>query len=261
MNNWDFWESKSFDPHLSEDFIREHANDLNWNTICRNSTLSESFIEEMVNRVNWAIICDHQYLSEPFIRKWLHKFSLDKVFEYQKVSESFIREVLFPLRTKGRWDDYIYYLGYVVGNQILSKDFIREISRDLDESRYELLIYKNMNIFNLAFVEELGIQWRPCVTNILTVNRDFVERWKENIDWKGLTRTHLFTDTFTDKYARFIDWDEFVLNQGVNDEDRFNNWFWEKYDDIICKYQLHHTNDYYTEYEGWKEWRRGVRVL
>ena len=88
------------------------------------------------------------------MKKWLHKLYLDKVLEYQKVSEEFIREKVFPMKTKGRIDDFRFFTNYVLKYQNVSKDFIREMYGYLDTSHYNYLIHKKYKK-DLIFRKEL----------------------------------------------------------------------------------------------------------
>lgn len=53
---------------LSEDFIREFQEEVDWITVSSHQKLSENFIREFQNRVSWCWICSRQELSEKFVR-------------------------------------------------------------------------------------------------------------------------------------------------------------------------------------------------
>lgn len=251
------WERKSWENGLSEDYIRNHKDQLNWVIISKNQKLSEPFIEEMKDKVNWYYLCQNQHLSEPFLRKWKNKFNLNDIFQFQKVSEEFIRETIFYLLDTNQ-DDFSFYWKYVITYQTISKDLIREVKekfREFDLSAN--LICEHQDTIDLPFVEEMRWELVGTVTEFLSLNKEFIRRWKESLDWKNVCRHYLLSDKFIDEMAPFIDWDEFVLNQGVNDDDRFEDWFWEKYDKKIWEYKLHHTRDYYAEYRMWEAVEEG----
>lgn len=70
---YQFWRSLC-ERELSEDFMREYANYVDWFTISCTQTLSESFIEEFIDKVDWDNIKEHQTLSDAFIEKHDSKF-------------------------------------------------------------------------------------------------------------------------------------------------------------------------------------------
>ena len=68
--NWEFYKYKS----LSEDFIREYQDKVDWGYISEYQSLSEDFIREFKDRVAWDWISECQVLSEDFIREFIREF-------------------------------------------------------------------------------------------------------------------------------------------------------------------------------------------
>ena len=120
---------------LSEDFIREFQDKVNWRAVSEYQTLSVDFIREFQNKIeetrSWDRISGYQKLSEDFIREFKDKLSWDRISGYQKLSEDFIRE----FKDKLSWGKISYF-------QKLSEDFIREFQ---DKVNWEY-IQSNENI-------------------------------------------------------------------------------------------------------------------
>lgn len=112
--NWN-WISKY--QHLSEDFIREFKNKVNWCCVSTYQRLSEDFIREFADRVDWTYVSVTQHLSEEFIREFKDKVYWASISRYQHLSEDFIRE--FADRVKWR---------LISKYQHLSEDFIEEFN-------------------------------------------------------------------------------------------------------------------------------------
>jgi len=123
---------------ISEEFIREFQDKVNWNYISKYQKLSESFIIEFQDKVNWVYISPNQKLSEEFIREFQDKVNWSYISKYQKLSESFIKEFkdyvdwydistyqklsesfIKEFKDKVKWS-------FISSNQILSKEFIKE---------------------------------------------------------------------------------------------------------------------------------------
>ena len=100
---------------LSEDFIMKYKDKINWSCISRYQKLSENFIREFQNEVYWSFISQYQILSENFIREFKEKVVWETISIYQKLSEDFIRE----------FKNEVYWC-YITAYQKLSEDFIRE---------------------------------------------------------------------------------------------------------------------------------------
>ena len=77
---------------LSEAFIREFQDKVNWHGISRSQSLSEEFIREFLEKVDWFWISGNQTLSEELIRGSLDKVHWFWIFCYQVLSENFVRE-------------------------------------------------------------------------------------------------------------------------------------------------------------------------
>jgi hypothetical protein len=58
---------------LSEKFIKEFRNNLDWDLILECQELSENFIKEFLHEINWEFISECQKLSEDFISKGVVK--------------------------------------------------------------------------------------------------------------------------------------------------------------------------------------------
>ena len=106
------WESISWCQTLSEEFIREFKDEVYWAPISETQKLSESFIREFADMVSWEYISQHQILSEEFIREFADKVDWTGISIYQTLSEDFIRE----FQDNVNWD-------YIFENQTLSKEF------------------------------------------------------------------------------------------------------------------------------------------
>ena len=115
------WKSVSRHKGLTEDFIREFANKVNWCYISLCQHLSEDFIREFKDRVSWYYISTFQHLSEDFIREFQDRVDWKGISACQRLSESFIREFADRLD----W-------GWMSENQQLSEDFIREFKDEVN---------------------------------------------------------------------------------------------------------------------------------
>ena len=98
---------------LSEDFIEEHADKVNWDYISIYQNLSENFIEKHQDKVNWLYITIHQKLSENFIEKHQDKVNWFGITMLQNLSEDFIERNYDKLK-----------ISIICNFQNLSKEFL-----------------------------------------------------------------------------------------------------------------------------------------
>ena len=119
--NYDNWERLSLCESLTEDFIQEFKDKVDWFSISRYPHLSEDFIRKFADKVDWYYISAYQSLSEDFIREFQDRVAWDWIVKYQPLSEDFIRE----FKDKVNWN-------YISANQHLSENFIREFKDEVN---------------------------------------------------------------------------------------------------------------------------------
>lgn len=78
--------------NLTEEFIENNKNTLNWKKIWKYQHVSVNFIRTYIHKVVWKDICKFQILDEQFIRDFHKKISWMFVSMYQKLSDEFIIE-------------------------------------------------------------------------------------------------------------------------------------------------------------------------
>ena len=188
--NYDDWMSVSAHKFLTEDFIREFADEVKWGYISAKQHLSEEFIREFADEVNWVGISLCQRLSEDFIREFKNEVGWYCVSKYQRLSEDFIRE----FKDWVYWDAISYY-------QRLSEDFIREFKDKVD--------------------------WDKISTH-QHLSEDFIEEFKDRLNMYYLADSWLYKSTEEKKKAVMDTGlyechdDYFIAYKGIR-RDRYSN--------------------------------------
>ena len=67
------WQRMSMEDELTEDFMHDHRDDLDWTWLCICQIMSEDFIRAHQDLVNWQHIACHQTVSDDFIEGFLDK--------------------------------------------------------------------------------------------------------------------------------------------------------------------------------------------
>ena len=117
------WDCISIYQKLSENFIREIQDRVVWRCISIYQKLSEDFMREFQDRVDWYFISIYQKLSEDFMREFQDRVDWYFISIYQKLSENFIREI----------QDRVVWR-CISKNQILSESFIREFNLEVNKT-------------------------------------------------------------------------------------------------------------------------------
>lgn len=84
------WERAEINFKFSEDFIKEELPIKNWMNISIYQTLSENFIHEFRDRVDWDEVSRHQVMSVEFMKKHRKEVNWEIAIIYQ---ESWFRRI------------------------------------------------------------------------------------------------------------------------------------------------------------------------
>ena len=71
------------EPDWAEIYLGQLMDTNDWWSICINYKLSEAFMKEFENYLNWEAISIYQEMNVDFIRKYIHKLKLDYLLFYQ----------------------------------------------------------------------------------------------------------------------------------------------------------------------------------
>jgi hypothetical protein len=112
---------------LSEEFIREFEDKIDWVIVSRNQTLSEGFIRDFKNDVFWHYVSGCQILSEDFIREFEDKLTWRYISEYQNLSENFIVEF------QNNIDWHVYFKRQRASFQIIKKFIVKTSYNDTNQ--------------------------------------------------------------------------------------------------------------------------------
>lgn len=186
------WEDIFFYQKLSEEFMREVINIIPmqpsyWIKIPLCNNLSENFIKDFKDMLNWKYVFCTQSLSESFIKYIINKIPM--IAEYwkdiskcQKLSENFIEEFKDNMDWKQIWM-----------HQSLSERFIKRFFNRLNEedfwsiSRYQklsmLFIYMNRKLLSIPILIDRGLITRQKLQEL----REDETKWnieKEHIEYR-----------------------------------------------------------------------------
>ena len=126
---------------LSEDFIREFKDKVDWSAICRYQKLSEEFIEEFQDKLYWKHISGYQELSVEFIKKFRHKIDWELLSCSKYIDEDTLRKFQYSID----WDRVSRFAEFrFLTDKQLSEKFIEEFQNKLDLSQ----------IFSLPYLSE-----------------------------------------------------------------------------------------------------------
>ncbi len=165
---------------MSENFIREFKDKVDWDFISQYQRLSENFIREFQYYVNWNNISKYQILSENFIREFQDQVNWIFISKYQKLSSNFIKK--FNL--------------YISKNNWLYKDRKYKMRQIKDCGLYEIdgdyvIAYKStrkngLSVYSNQYKYQMGETYHSsCDCNIDAQNSFGLSTWtkEEALDY------------------------------------------------------------------------------
>lgn len=157
---------------MSENFIRRHRLEMEkyyafWTNICEHQDLSEEFIEEFAEKVDWKAVSYKQKLSKEMMHKYADKLEWRYIISNQNIDQKFVEEhidYILPL-SPWQWTDMIKHIKF--GRRFLRKykNKIRWVEMQM---LYERIAYNIEHNIKSSFIE--------CAT---IVPKEFVEEMKK----------------------------------------------------------------------------------
>lgn len=149
---------------LTEQFIEENKDDLNWKHIVKWIDLSEPFIEKFADRLTWDYILLYQtQITDEFILKHKNDF---KHWDYLGVYRETSIDLAYKILDKINWPAYS-------AEGKMSEDFMREFKDKLDWTRVTM---GYANRFSDQFIREMKdyINWYYILRERKKISIDFL---------------------------------------------------------------------------------------
>ena len=189
---------------------------MNYTNFRRHKKLNKNNQISMINKI---LERRDNYIIEHDIRNFIEQYELD---------EDVIR-MLFTYMPRPWWN-------YIVQNQKMSEDLIREFQDKLD-----MLCVGTNQIMSEEFLEEMKdrISFRT-IPRYHKLSEDFIRRHAEELEWRYVSRDQYMSDEFLEEYVDKIVWiDYFYRNANV---DELNEAFiWKHLDDIFSDGDVAHS--------------------
>ena len=215
------WKHVSRCQKLSEDFIREFQDKVNWKEISWNQKLSEDFIREFQDKVYWNNISSFQTLSENFIKEFQDKVHWNNIFQHKKLTESFLKND-FPNLPKTQDIFMLQNLNIAFIFQDLSEEIIRIfIDKYKAHKKLSIIDWNKISQYQILsenFIREFKdkVNWER-ISQYQTLSEDFIREFKDKVDWDSISKCQKLSEEFIEEFKHKIYWNKlFKYNEKVN---------------------------------------------
>ena len=183
------WEEISQQGDLSDEFIEQYADKLNWTALCYNQIISENILRKFKDKVNWETVCGGQILSLEFIREMADYVDWYEISsQWQNMDEDFLRE----FSDKIDWRIAVHcYLPEKFVLETRDRHKWEGPSRDCDLSKEV--------IDRFAF----QLDWNSvCFKQRLS--EETMEKWKDLVDWKVALKYQKMCSKFKEEHLKYL---------------------------------------------------------
>ncbi len=223
-----------FYQNITEEWIKlQPAHRLDWGLISKLTPLSEDFIFDFFEKLNFLKITKKQRFSEDFIRKITPKitnyYDWEGIFRYFPYSETFIeeyekqypfmqlyylREVIAPLsesfieKYKDKWN----WKGLMTAKKF-SHDFLVKHNEKWDW--YDLIQYQTLSEnFIRQFQDK--INWER-VSKYQILSENFMQEFEDKIYWHIISHSQILSEKFMQKFEEKLDWKALFRKQKMSE--------------------------------------------
>ena len=163
--DWGFYSNNI----LSEDFIREFKDKVDWSAICRYQKLSEDFIREFKDKVHWGVVSIYQNnLSDEFKTEFANKLNFvvsnDVALVFPDDTTKNRIQLNRQIFDKQLLDNpHFLDLSFKMTNQFLE---LKSITQNLNKQLIEYTQLTEHLIGRIEYLEQRNIQLQESLTNL-----------------------------------------------------------------------------------------------
>lgn len=201
--------------NLTEEFIEQHAEEVDWSEISSHQVLSEDFMKKWENKINWNFLHQTQGLSKQFVMEIYNEFMLNAshlVNYNMKFTQSFIERYYDVFK----WD-WTLISRYVNLNDKFIIKYKKKLHLD-DIARFQKHLSEK-------FAEKYLIEYISLYIANHKVHTDFIREHVDKIEplyWIDIINTQQWDENTIREFMPYINWNISYINIDWNFLREFN---------------------------------------
>lgn len=251
------WTAVSMRESLSEDLIRKFQDYIDWKFLSMLHPLSVEFIREFKDKLNWECLTMYREMDEEFIREFSEYVDWYILSTYTPLSEDLIRE----FKDKVDWNSISLI-------QDLSEDFIREYQDSVNWS----FIFATQKLTE-GFLREFESRFTSEVSRYQPLSEAFIREFQDKLDWNNISKYQKLSSEFIEEFKDRLDMDAIKLSWHYKTADEKKKAvkktnLYECHDDYFIAYEkvrknnysvlgFHHKFEKGKTYEAWCDYYGG----
>lgn len=203
----DWFTISQYQP-LTEEQMVEFKELINWEYLCRYNRkikLSEQFMEKMIDYINWDSVAKSRHLTLDFVKKHADKLNPNYIFSNYAIQDLHNGEVLDILLKVNGGDAYQWYNSVY---RDITFDFVREWK---DHIKFSRVMHAFNNDHKLEeFVEEFEKyftkeDWGSLEGMLYNTSFDFVIKYSEHWNYRNYSNpTHYSSCQYTAEQRDYL---------------------------------------------------------
>lgn len=189
-------EKKKFSNDLSKIYELRLEEEKCFKEISKSSILSENYIRENEDKLNWVLLSKWQRMSEDFMREFQDKLHWKNITRHQEISDDFMCE----FEDKIDWR----YLAKDIHN-----GFSEKLFRKINSIAPELINWKEISKEKLSenFIREFKdkVHWGN-ISEYQELTDDFIDEFADVVNWRFISSNRFPSAKLYSKYISRIYW-------------------------------------------------------
>lgn len=196
---------------LSDNFLREHLDDVNWDILSRTNNFSIEFIREYQDKINW-----HEYSKREIIPYEIFEEFQDKII-WNGIS---IYNHCIDKRFVKRFGHKLEPWNIICNNfNKIDEDYLDSLYPNLDADEKERLY--SLHPLSEQFVEKHlkgKREWKRYAADVRSLSEEFIRKHADKLDWHTLCSTQKLSERLMEDYIDRLDWLEVSINQKLSEK-------------------------------------------
>ena len=206
-----YWDTiTKIQDHLSEEFLKNHENDINWAIASDTQTLSKELINDHYMELDWIAVCKNQSLDEDIIDKYPSRMNWHNLLTNIKFTEDQLDKYFDHL--KGEWITVAIF-------QKISIKWLEKHINDIDKEDWNMLA-SNME-FDIDFIRKYKsrVDWTIISGPKYILTEAFIDEFKDYVDWQAICVFQNMSNNFIMDHYQYIDWAAISKNNEILTEE------------------------------------------
>lgn len=194
---------------LSESFVREHIDEIDWNDFSRFNNFSIDFMREFEDKIHFSRFSMRNDIPFEVFEEFIDKIEWDEISTYyNKIDKKFVERFGDKLNSK-----------LVAGHNLHQVDetYLNDIYWEIDDDdKTHLFQYQHLSEDFIIDHVKSKKDWKRFVSISKDLSEEFIEKYKDKISWDAICIHQNLSMNFMRKHWKYLNWEEVCIFQKLS---------------------------------------------